>query len=86
MTAGPLSVLSRMAVVVTSLSAFMNNTPIVAIFIPILTENSVKSNWVTYEFGVFSEYVRQNKSKTIIPVVLDDVALPSVFSKALMGD
>ncbi|MEQ8470745.1 MAG: toll/interleukin-1 receptor domain-containing protein [Marinoscillum sp.] len=49
------------------------------VFIPILTEHSVKSNWVTYEFGVFSEYVRQNKSKAIIPVVLDDVVLPAVF-------
>lgn len=54
------------------------------IFIPILTENSIKSNWVTYEFGVFSEYVKQNRDKkAIIPVVIDDINLPTVFSNLL---
>ncbi len=50
------------------------------IFIPIFTINSIKYNWVTYEYGVFLGYVRQNKNKTIIPVVIDDVNLPSIFS------
>jgi hypothetical protein len=54
------------------------------IFIPILTENSIKSNWVIYEFGVFSEYVNQNRNKkSIIPVVIDKINLPSVFANLL---
>ncbi|WP_272150173.1 toll/interleukin-1 receptor domain-containing protein [Tenacibaculum aiptasiae] len=54
------------------------------IFIPILTSNSVKSNWVIYEFGVFSEYVNQNSNKkTIIPIVIDNIEPPSVFANLL---
>ena len=40
------------------------------IFIPILTDNSIKSNWVIYEFGVFSEYVNQNRNKKTIRLVV----------------
>lgn len=52
------------------------------VFITIVTENSIKSNWVVYEFGLFSEYVSQNEGeKLLIPVVLDNVNLPPIFHK-----
>ncbi len=54
------------------------------VFITIITENSIKSNWVVYEFGLFSEYVSQNEGKKLlIPVVIDNVNPPPIFHKIL---
>lgn len=54
------------------------------IIIPILTKNSIKSNIVMYEFGVFTEYVNQNKNKKLIlPVVIGDIQVPNMVSNLL---
>lgn len=46
------------------------------VLIIIYTENAKDSYWINYEYGVFSEYVKENPFKTVIPISFDNALVP----------